>query len=287
MARGGARDDLEPRLPGSSCHRAPRRRRTLCDDHERGERGHDDHGREDDGREDDDAASTNGPIAGSTVTATPRLRSLEGSWLESLEDDVGVVAVPLGATTKRPVVVSLHGAESAAEWACGDWMGPTNGYPFIVCPRTRTERKGRPASWSSVDEATSRSREALARVRSRYGDWMSDADPVYVGFSQGAEMVVAAADHGAMTWSALFVHEGGYRQQRHALARLLAGPRPVFATCSTRGCSAHFPKKLGPRSRTNDYGPHGHSMGPVVERLRADFADMVQDRDEWSGLPTR
>lgn len=217
--------------------------------------------------------------------ASPVLPPLGGVWLEAIEDDLGVVAIPLGATAKRPVVVSLHGAGGAAEWACGDWMAPTEGYPFIVCPRTRTERKGRYSSWGSVEEASARSREALAWVRSRYADWMAEGDPVYVGFSQGAEMAVLAADTRSIAWSALFVHEGGYRHAKTSLARLLAGPNAVFATCSTWGCGTSLLGKKGPHARTVDYGPHGHSTGPVALRLRADFADMVEDREEWAGLP--
>lgn len=216
-----------------------------------------------------------------TVARAP----LGGAWLQPIDGDLGVVAVPVGATDRRPWVLSLHGAESAAEWGCGDWMAPTEGHPFVVCPRTRTERAGRLASWGSVEEASSRSREALARVRERFGEWLTDADPVIVGFSQGAEMAVVTADTRALPWSAVFVHEGGYRQAKTSLAHLLAGPESVYATCSTWNCGASLPRKTGPRARTVDYGHHGHAVGPVYLRVRADFADMVEHREEWAGLP--
>jgi hypothetical protein len=208
-------------------------------------------------------------------------------WLEEIEGGLGLVTVPVGTTEPRPVMISLHGAESKAEWACGDWMGPTEGYPFIVCPRTTLEKNGRAASWNSASEAADRSRRALEAVRRKFGDWVANADPVLVGFSQGAEMAVVVADTHALPWSALFVHEGGYRQAKTSLAKLLASDAGVFATCCTWGCGASLPKKHGALARTVDYGPHGHSVGLVHQRIRRDFADLVGDRPEWADLPER
>lgn len=233
------------------------------------------------------------PDPGPAVTVTPPVEApgtserapLGGVWIEELEGGLGLVTVPLGATAPRPVMISLHGAESAAEWACGDWMAPTDGHAFIVCPRTATEKKGRLASWGSAAEAAERSRRALELVRRKFGDWVANADPVLVGFSQGAEMAVVAADTHAVPWSAVFVHEGGYRQAKTSLAHLLASDAGVFATCCTWGCGASLPRKHGALARTVDYGPHGHSLGPVYLRIRSDFADLVGDRPEWAGLP--
>lgn len=218
------------------------------------------------------------------ANASAKLAPLRGQWIEPIGEDLGVVAIPLGATERRPVLVSLHGAAGAAEWACGDWMYPTKGYAFIVCPRTRTEKKGRVSSWSSVAEASERSLDTLRLVRTRYGAWMNEGDPIYVGFSQGAEMAVLAADTGAVAWSGLFVHEGGYRQAKTSLAHLLAGPNAVYATCSTWGCAASLPTKRGARARTADHGPHGHSVGGVARELRVDFAELIRGRDDWAGF---
>ena len=241
-----------------------------------------------DSRDSSPTAAPTAPVSAPVSPAEagpPPLPPLAGVWLEPIGDGVGLVAIPLGAVARRPVVVSLHGAGGMAEWACGDWMGATEGYPFIVCPRTRAERKGQFASWTSVIEASERSQLALASARARYGAWMADEDPVYVGFSQGGEMAVLAADKGLMNWSALFVHEGGYRQAKGALAHLLVGAKPVVATCSTWGCGPLLPRTLGPQGKTVNYGPLGHSTGPVYLRLRADFADMVRGREEWAGFP--
>lgn len=203
-----------------------------------------------------------------------------------LEGDVGIVTVPIGAREKRPVIVSLHGAGSLAEWGCGDWMGPTGGYAFVVCPRTTTERPGRPSSWGSAEEAAKRAETTLARARERYGAWMSDAPPLLVGFSQGAEMAVAVANAARLPFAALFVHEGGYRQQSDALGRLLAGPIRARATCSTWGCGASLPRRLGPHARTADYGPRGHSVGVAGPEITAELTTLVEGLPEWSGLPT-
>ncbi len=104
-------------------------------------------------------------------------------------------------------------------------MGPTGGYAFVVCPRTTTERPGRPSSWGSAEEAAQRAETTLARARERYGAWMSDAPPLLVGFSQGAEMAVVVAHASKLPIGALFVHEGGYRQQSVALGSGSSHPR--------------------------------------------------------------
>jgi hypothetical protein len=203
-----------------------------------------------------------------------------------LEGEVGVVTVPIGAREKRPVIVSLHGAGSLAEWGCGDWMGPTGGHAFVVCPRTATERAGVPSSWGSAEEAARRAELTLARARERYGAWMADAPPVLVGFSQGAEMAVAVANAARLPIAALFVHEGGYRQQSVALGRVLAGETRARATCSTWGCGAKLPRRLGPRARTADYGPRGHAVGVAGPEITAEFSNLVDGLPEWTGLPT-
>lgn len=231
----------------------------------------------------DAAATPPGPEL--TTTSRPPLPPIEGEWLVRLEGDVGIVTVPIGAREKRPVIVSLHGAGSVAEWGCGDWMGPTGGHAFVVCPRTATERPGIPSSWGSAEEAARRAEATLARARAHYGAWMSDSPPVLVGFSQGAEMAVAVADAAKLPIAALFVHEGGYRQQSVALGRLLASGLRARATCSTWGCAASLPRRLGPRARTADYGPRGHAVGVAGGEIGAEFANLVGDLPEWSGLP--
>lgn len=231
-------------------------------------------------------ASATPPGPELTTTSRPSLPPIEGEWLVRLEGDVGIVTVPIGAREKRPVIVSLHGAGSLAEWGCGDWMGPTGGHAFVVCPRTATERPGVPSSWGSAEEAARRAEATLARARARYGAWMSDAPPVLVGFSQGAEMAVAVAVAAKLPIAALFVHEGGYRQQSVALGRLLASELRARATCSTWGCGASLPRRLGPHARTADYGPRGHSVGVAGLEISSEFLNLVGDLPEWSGLPT-
>lgn len=231
-------------------------------------------------------ASITAPGPELTTASRPLLPPIEGAWLVRLEGDVGIVTVPIGAREKRPVIVSLHGAGSLAEWGCGDWMGPTGGHAFVVCPRTATERPGNPSSWGSAEEAARRAETTLARARARYGAWMSDAPPVLVGFSQGAEMAVAIAHEAKLPIAALFVHEGGYRQQSVALSLLLASELRARATCSTWGCGASLPRRLGPHARTGDYGPRGHAVGVAGREIGDEFANLVDDLPEWSGLVT-
>ena len=45
------------------------------------------------------------------------------------------VALPLGSTSPRPIVVVVHGERDRAEWQCGSFRGLLGGQVFIVCPR--------------------------------------------------------------------------------------------------------------------------------------------------------
>lgn len=46
-----------------------------------------------------------------------------------------VLSIPLGATSRRPVLVAAHGAGDRPEWQCALWRGIVKDRAFVLCPR--------------------------------------------------------------------------------------------------------------------------------------------------------
>ena len=85
------------------------------------------------------------------------------------------LALPLAATTPRPIVVVLHGARDRAEWQCGSFRGLLGGRVFILCPRGQAASAG--LYWlGSVDEAEAELRAGLVALTARFG--ATSADPI-------------------------------------------------------------------------------------------------------------
>jgi len=111
---------------------------------------------------------------------------LEGAWLESvtLDDGSGAnVALPLGATTPRPIVVGVHGSGDRPDWSCAEWRNVVDAYAFVVCPHGSAF--GGAFAWSTVEQLDKRVIAAIAAVRARYGAYVHDGPAIYAGFSKG------------------------------------------------------------------------------------------------------
>jgi pimeloyl-ACP methyl ester carboxylesterase len=97
------------------------------------------------------------------------------------------VALPLGATTPRPIVVVLHGARDRAEWQCGSFRGVFGGRVFIVCPQGQAAGgSGGLYGFGSYDETAAELRAALAALKARFGKHVAPSPIVLVGYGEGA-----------------------------------------------------------------------------------------------------
>ncbi len=78
------------------------------------------------------------------------------------------VAVPIGASSPRAIVIALHGAADRPEWACSVLRSIAGPAPFVLCPRG-VQRTDFPASdarytFGAVDATASELRAALHRA---------------------------------------------------------------------------------------------------------------------------
>ena len=165
-----------------------------------------------------------------------KLAPLEAtSWLIDLDVPgfgKAALAVPLGATAPRPIVIALHGSADRPEWACSALRAIAGPQPFVLCPRG-VQRADFAApdvryTFGTSDEAAAELRAALTELKRRFGQHVARGPVVFVGFEIGADHVAAIArqepsffsrllliEPEPRSWpssqSALFGHEGGQR----------------------------------------------------------------------------
>jgi hypothetical protein len=216
-----------------------------------------------------------------------------GGWFQKITDDAGVptyVGVPTGATSKRPVVVGLHGAQDRPDWACAEWFGALGGRAFVVCPQ------GSPLAgafaWSSVDQIAKKSEEALALVRDRWAPWVADGAALYGGWSQAATLGAAVlAKRPDLFDAAVLVELGHTPLDARAVAYQLraARVRAVAVVCATGSCEAWCakakPVMTGFPFACSTAGHRGHVFdGEVAKRVYDAVAFVERGDPRWSPL---
>jgi hypothetical protein len=225
------------------------------------------------------------------------LPPLAGDWLEKVEVPGfarASVSVPLGATGPRPVMVGAHGRGDRPEWACGEWRGITDAYPFILCPHG-SPVSAPPNAGLAYPDWSSLSREValgLAALRARYGAHVAAGPIVWAGFSLGAHHGARIAQADGAAWPLLALAEGGTSSWTHESAKRWAeaagpGARVLFA-CSTKGCehavapAAKLLEAAGVTTRTVSAGNIGHLVDDrVIAAVKPGFAWLVEADPRW------
>jgi pimeloyl-ACP methyl ester carboxylesterase len=226
----------------------------------------------------------------------PPLRDF--SWLERLPlsgHGDGFVSVPLGAIEPRPVIVALHGSGDRPEWACGEWRGITNAYPFILCPHGTPARAPAGAGLQFAGAAaTAREITAgLAALEARFGKHVAQGPHVLVGFSLGAMIGARIAADYPMQFPALFLVEGGHAEWNADLVTRFAegGGQRVLFGCTTASCTAAV-RVVRPRLDAAKIETHFVSAGNighlvdqrVVDALRPEFPWIVRGDARYAAL---
>ena len=210
-------------------------------------------------------------------------------WMEAVGDDaheVGKVTVPIGATSRRPVVVALHGARDRADWACGEWRVILHGFPFVVCPRG--DRSG--SFYDAPAKTQADLQLAIAEVRNRFDGWVEPHDPeVLAGFSMGAAQALALVLGTELRASSLALVEGGYDTlATKGVAETLRsrGVTRVLLACTTNGAcptryqaAARALSHAGIETRYVQAARKVHGVYPeVVEALAAEMPWLTAGR---------
>jgi dienelactone hydrolase len=234
----------------------------------------------------------------STNAATPRLAPLAAeSELIALavagyRD--AVVSVPLGATSKKPVLVALHGNYDRPEWQCEVWRGLVGASGFILCPRG-IPRAGAPKSedrweYGSGKKTESELEAGLAALVQRFGEYVDAGPIVFTGFSLGAILGVHIVQHTPARFSRVVLTEGGQGGWNARMARAFkagGGERVLFA-CGQTGC-AQSSRALAKMLEKNDVparvapgGNIGHTYdGAVAKAISENWTWLVEGDARW------
>ncbi len=197
-----------------------------------------------------------------------------------------VLSLPRGATTPRPVVVAAHGAGDRPDWYCQVWDRIVAQRAFVLCPRGYPIDARRSAGDAGYfyDGHPLLGREiarALSALQARYGDYVDVRRPLFVGYSQGANMgSLMLPSHPAKFAAAIFV-EGGvgeFREWNVRAARRFwqRGARRVLMLCGRESCAgfarttAHYMRLGGLEVRVVYARGAGHTYGGAVAKAAAD-----------------
>ena len=242
--------------------------------------------------------SSPSPTSTSTSTPTPTLAPLAGVTFPALPVEgflPAVLALPLGATTRRPILIGVHGTGDCPDWQCYEMQRLVRGRAFCVCPRgvvsatfstptdTRYEWRGQGALAKEIEHA-------VAAVRAAYPDYVDDGPLLYEGFSYGAMAGVAFVSDAPSRYPRVVLTEGG---SGWTLARAKAfakngGERVLFA-CGQLGCvgeakqAAKLLEKVGIPAKVVYGKGEGHGYGTTVASgIQGEFAWLTDGDARWT-----
>ncbi|WP_394827895.1 hypothetical protein [Pendulispora albinea] len=223
------------------------------------------------------------------------LPPLAGVWREPLSDargDVGFVAVPIGTTTKRPLVVALHAALDHPSMTCSEWRAMFGPEPFIVCPYG--ERLNATSYvWGDPAKLRASIDRAVAAAEARFPQRIERAGAVWASYSQSGILSADALAKPGMEFRYALLFEGvprDLRPLRSAFVR--AGIRRVLIVNQQGGWSrAHLAaaKSLAPAIEAKHLvfgdGSFGHFMrGDTFERMHQELPWLVAGDPVWDIL---
>lgn len=209
-----------------------------------------------------------------------------------------VVSVPNGATTRRPVIVVLHGTGDRPDWNCDAWRHITDAHGFVLCPRgaydphestagdTRYTHRGGVYLRHQVDAAF----EALA---ARFGPYVDTERPVAAGFSLGATQIAQLAIADPARFPRIALLEGGHAVWTDASARDFAsrGGRHVLFGCGSPRCTplakaaATLLERHGIEARVV-YAAVGHTNDrPLQEAIMREISWFLGEDSRWEVTP--
>ena len=209
-----------------------------------------------------------------------------------------VVSLPLGATSKRPVIVATHGAGDRGEYHCELWRRIVENRAFVLCPQGRRMNDGvsHEESYYFYPDHFKLEREvldALAALEQRFPKYVDASAAMYTGFSQGAiQGALVLVLHPDVFPRALLVEggHGSYKEWSPYAARKYkdgGGKRVMFA-CGSHYCvdsarrSARYLDKVGVATNIAHAQGAGHSYGETMEtELKKTWEWVVEDDPRW------
>lgn len=152
------------------------------------------------------------------------------------------VALPLAATSPRPIVVVLHGARDRAEWQCGSFRGLLGGRVFILCPQGMVaEGDGGLYGLGSVDDSAAELRAGLAALKARFGAHVAASPIVLIGYAEGAAVAADLARQEPAFFARVALVDGNPAAFTVSATRMFAerGGKRVLFFCTREACDSN------------------------------------------------
>jgi hypothetical protein len=223
----------------------------------------------------------------------PQLTPLKAdAWL--IELDVpgfgkAAVAVPLGATTPRSIVIALHASADRPEWACSALRSVAGPAPFVLCPRG-IQRTDFPANdprytFGTADATASELRAALKELKRRYGLYVAPGPVIFTGFELGADHVAWITSQEPSFFSRVLLIEpapSSWPSSQASLFARLGGQRALFAFGP-----AHRDELTQKAVLTGRGGAEAHSlfMGDRPPALDGPALGLLKKQWRWLAAP--
>ncbi|MDI1484187.1 hypothetical protein [Polyangium sp. y55x31] len=236
------------------------------------------------------AAPAAPPASSTPDVSAPALPPLGGDWLVRLRLEKffdAVVAAPIGTTSPRPVLIGVHGSRDRPEWACGEFLGVTKGYPFILCPHGVPNHAEPLYGFTTAEDLKLEIDAGLKALRERFGPYVAEGPMIYGGFSRGAFLGVPIVADDPARFPVVVLGEGGQSSWTDDRASRFArgGGKRVLFVCSTPDCEMATPpalailKRAGVEAKMITAGHIGHIVDDrVVTLIRGSWPWLVRDR---------
>lgn len=190
------------------------------------------------------------------------------------------VAVPLGATTPRPIVVVLHGRGDRAEWQCGSFRGVLGARAFVLCPAGQAAGGGS-YGWGSFDDTAAELRAGLKALKARYGAHVAKGAVTLVGYGEGADHAVDLSRQEPSFFARVALVSGDPAAFSPTASKIFAergGQRALFF-CTTSECERRGAERAVQLQRSGAQAKTVRAdVGPYLDQR---FTDALKGEMEW------
>ncbi len=216
------------------------------------------------------------------------------SWSTPLEVKgfgPATLALPLGATTPRPIVVVLHGAADRAEWQCGSFRGVLGGRVFILCPQGVRSAVTGLYGLGSFDDSVAELRAALAALKSRFGAHVAPSPVLIIGYAEGAAVAADLARQEPAFFARVALVNGDPAAFSSSATRIFAerGGKRVLFFCTNHACEATGAERAVLLTRAGAAAKSiKANVGPYLDQhftdaLKAELPWLVEGDARWVG----